>query len=268
MPFSVDNYTNIKTGKIDHPDDVPCAHTMGRFRVRLARSAAEVQSCLDLRARVFFGHMADYTPPSEPRDDFAHHLVVIETDKQGGEAVVGNLRLFNSLYKPNNVRYYTEDYYDVSALHAAHDTKVELGRFCVDEGLRSGKILMLLWKAAIDYLRHYDLDLMFGISSFPGMDVAKHLPSMSLLRRERLLADNWMSPAIAIGAKSLHDLPEPSAEEAADIPTLMRGYMKMGARISDHYYEDPLYNTLFVMLAVEKKDFLTYLSEMDSRSKK
>lgn len=262
MPFCVENYRNSQTGNVDDPAHIPCHHSMGKYSVRLARTEAELQSCLALRSRVFFSHLDGYCPPVDPRDDYAHHLIVVRTSKEGGMDVVGNLRLMNSLYKPKHITYYTEDYYDLSALHAGRGVKVELGRFCVDETLRSGKILMLLWKAAIDYLQYFSVDLMFGISSFPGTDITPHLPALSILAEQRLLPADRMTPPTQSCASFLSDLPAVQKQEEGNIPTLMRGYMKMGARISDSYYIDPIFNTIFVMLAVERQDFLTYLSEV------
>lgn len=260
MPFSVNNYVNRETGRVDHPDTIPCHNKVGPYIVRLACTPDEVEQCLNLRQRVFFRHLDDYIPPVEARDDYAHHLIVIEKSKDGQERVVGNLRLINSLYKPDDISFYSEDYYHLSPLIEKYNLTVELGRFCVDEGLRSGKILMLLWKAAIEYLKHYDMDLMFGISSFPEMDISQHLPTLTHLRDHCLLGPDQMTPALMQEAKSLHDLPTAAEGEDLSIPTLMKGYLKMGGKISDRFYEDPIFNTLFVMLAVEKKDFLKYLS--------
>jgi len=35
------------------------------------------------------------------------------------------------------------------------------------------------------------------------------------------------------------------------VPTLLRGYLKIGARISDHAIIDPVFNTTFVAIYVD-----------------
>ncbi len=258
-------YKNAVTGFDDVPSGVPCLLTVGPYEVRLAETRAELNATVKLRQDVFFGYRDENDRPGlEKRDETAHHLIVIEKLSDGCQKIVGNLRLINSLYKDSAENFYSDEYYDYSALldryGRANEPHIELGRFCIAEGLRHGKILMLLWKSATLYLKHFDPSMMFGISSFSGTDLSVHLPALTMLRETRLVEDGFM-PTAKLDAASLYDIPAAKIEGQAEVPTLVKGYLKMGARISDTYYIDHLYQTIFVFLYVTKQGFLEYFEK-------
>lgn len=243
---------------LDSIKGVPCQINAGKYTVKLAENERELLQTQELRARIFFKHLPrEKRISAEKRDRFAHHLIVIHHAPEG-DKVVGTLRLLNSDFLPQEEKFYSQEYYHFDALLKSHKRSVELSRFCIEEPYRKGSILLLIWRSALLYLEHMKVDLMFGISSFPGVDPTKHAPVLQFLYRYHL-ADQGYMPSTIQGAFPIKALESEDVAKERDLPTLIRGYLKMGGKISDHYYVDPHYNTTFVFLYVELKTFNQYL---------
>jgi len=118
---------------------------------------------------------------------------------------------------------------------------------------------MLIWKYAMSFIQDNNIQVMLGCASFSGMDVNQHLPILNYLY-EHHLAPKPLRPEPKI--KNYVDLTElytPNTlwENAQkSIPTLLRGYLKLGAKISDAAIIDPAFNTVYVAIYVETKHML------------
>ena len=55
---------------------------------------------------------------------------------------------------------------------------VELGRSCLDARYRGGLALHLLWQGVTDYVIQYDIELLFGVASFVGMDAEVYVDAL------------------------------------------------------------------------------------------
>ncbi len=227
---------------------IPCQLKAGRFQVKLAETLAEKQQVMALRQRVFFANNPTIT--TESRDDFAHHLMVYCNKTH---RVVGSMRLILRGCLPASERFYAEDYYAFDHLLDKREA-VEISRFCIDEAYRSGAILMLLWKATQQYLDYFKVELMFGIASFPGQNPLAHQGLLRRLYQQHLAPSVCMPSAIHQTAISLSNWLANVTDDdpPPQIPPLMKLYLKMNARVSDHFYVDPVFNSCFVMLYVER----------------
>ncbi len=242
--------------------EIPCEIKAGKYTVKLAETAEEIRQTQVLRAKIFFQHLSKAQQKSaETRDYYAHHLIVIYHDKNDGDRVVGTLRLINSDYLPDSERFYSQEYYQFDELLKANQRCLELSRFCIEEKFRKGSILLLIWKSAMAYINHVKVDMMFGISSFPGQNPQEHAPVLSLLYRD-YLAELDVMPKPVKDAYPVKELLSENIAQERQLPTLVRGYLKMGGKISDHYYVDPVFNTIFVFLYVEFDNFKDYVKEV------
>ncbi len=240
--------------------EIPCTISAGKYTVKLAETAEELQQTQELRARIFFKHLTDEQLKSaETRDYYAHHLIVVYHSDEG-DKVVGTLRLINSDYLPESQKFYSEEYFQFNELLKANQHCLELSRFCIEEKFRKGSILLLIWKSAMAYINHVKVDMMFGISSFPGQDPKEHADVLSLLYQE-YLADKKVMPEPIQDAHPIKELIIDEVAKERQLPTLVRGYLKMGGKISDHYYIDPVFNTTFVFLYVEFETFKSYVEK-------
>src|SRR5690606_13959904 len=126
---------------------------LGSLEVRLAASEAEVRAAQRLRYRVFYEEMAAKPTPAmaaERRDfdgfdEVCDHLLVIDHDKSGAEAVVGTYRLLREAVAGGQTGFYSNQEYDLSPLFTAEFRRtmmpgrqlLELGRSCVHKDYRT-----------------------------------------------------------------------------------------------------------------------------------
>jgi putative hemolysin len=238
--------------------------TAGPFEARLAQNAAELRKAQELRYQVLFESAGgspdkartDLAADVDPRDEFASHIVVLNT-QDGASEVVGTLRLVSSLDLAKGRSFYTEDYFDLSKLRSKYSHVLELGRFCVDPATRGGIVLGLIWKVASAYILQQKVDLMFGCASFPGADIQLHRKALTFLLENGLAPESLRVPAI-VPHHTLEDLRLAEDEPRSalrDMPPLVRGYLKMGAKSNAHAIVDPEFNTTFVCIYVDAANF-------------
>ena len=243
------------------------ATNAGRYQVRFAENEEEVKAAQALRFRVFYdekegnpsAEMIEAKRDLDQWDDAGFHIIVIDTRAEEQPAIVGTLRLFfNECLKPGQ-NFYTEETFNLSKLHNFYGKSLELSRFCVDPNGRGGVILMLIWKYAMSFLQDNNIDVMFGCASFTGADIKQHQPILNYLY-EHHLAPEFLRPEPKVtDYVDLNALYEESAkwEDAQkSVPTLLRGYLKLGAKISDAAIIDPVFNTVYVAIYVETKNML------------
>ncbi len=81
--------------------------------------------------------------------------------------------------------FYTSSEFDLSAMLQGlpADTKyLELGRSCILKSYRSRPgTMQLLWKGLMAYVARFDIDMMFGCASLPGINVEEMALPLSYL---------------------------------------------------------------------------------------
>ncbi len=238
----------------------------GRYEVKLARTSHEIRLAQQLRYQVMYaekGGKPDLQKIKEKADvdewdPQAFHIIV--TDKNADELkVVGTLRLVSNLCLNEGQSFYTEHAFDVTGLRNHYGSMLELGRFCIDPEGRNGVILMLIWKYAMEFISTNQVEVMFGCASFPGTNIAQHRDVLTYLYDHNLATEALM-PQPKIEHIKIRDirLPDASFEQATrDIPTLLRGYLKLGARTSECAVVDPVFNTTFICIYVDARSMMS-----------
>ncbi|MBX2807373.1 MAG: GNAT family N-acetyltransferase [Cellvibrionaceae bacterium] len=246
---------------------IPPNTEAGYYTVRFAQTAAEVRAAQALRYRVFYeekhgvpsAHMVAARRDVDQWDDAGFHIIVVDTRAQKQPAVVGTLRLFFNECLAGGQHFYTEETFDLQKLHNQYGRSLELSRFCVDPQGRGGVILMLIWKFAMSFLQDNRIEVMFGCASFSGKDVQRHLPILHYLYAHHLAPEALRpSPKVAdyIDLNSLFQTAADWQQAQKSVPTLLRGYLKLGAKISDAAIIDPVFNTVYVAIYVETNTML------------
>lgn len=234
----------------------------GQYDVRLARSEAEIQAAQKLRYEVLFKEsggritreMLNTEREEDEWDQIAYHVVVI--DKRLEDKVVGTIRLVSNTALAKDQEFYTEHAFDLSGVLNAYDKVLELSRACVSPEGRGGAILMLLWKFTMQFVEQNNYDVLFGCASFKGTDHSEHTEILSYLYDKHLASDELMpkarSAVESVDIKEFLETPG-KGKERGKVPTMLRGYLKVGAKISDHAIIDPVFNTTFVAIYVDVK---------------
>ena len=234
----------------------------GRYDVRLAGTVQEVEDAQKLRYEVLFKEsggritrdMLNTEREEDEWDEIAYHVIVI--DRKAENQVVGTVRLVSGAALTDGQGFYTEKAFDLSKLRDHYDSTLELSRACVSAEGRGGAILLLIWKFTMQFIEQNQYDVLFGCASFSGTDYRKHTEILSYLYHKHLADEDLMPlPLAHVKSVAIAEFQrEPGkGKERGQVPTLLRGYLKIGARISDSAVIDPVFNTTFVAIYVDAK---------------
>ena len=241
---------------------------IGSLEVRLAQHADEIAAAQEVRYRVFYdelGAKRDEAQALDRRDAdrfdaICDHLLVVDTALPGPEhkRIVGTYRLLRQEKAATAGGFYSEDEFELKELIARHPDQrfLELGRSCVLTEYRSKRTIEVLWQGIWAYVNRHDITVMAGCASFQGTDPAAHAEALSYLAHHCRSSGNWeiravpgryhrmdMKPAEALDLKSA----------LAAMPPLVKGYLRLGARIGDGCVIDEDFGTVdvFVVLPIE-----------------
>ena len=252
----------------------------GDMEVRLARTAADIDASQALRYRVFYDEMeARPTPDMAARrrdfDDFdplCDHLLVIDHSRgEGASSVVGTYRLIRREVARRHGGFYTAAEYDISKLEALPGEILELGRSCVDAGYRTRPTMQLLWRGIAEYVFRHRILLMFGCASLHGTDPQALALPLSYLYHHHLAPPELRPRAIDSRFVDMRLLPADAIEPMralAELPPLVKGYLRLGGFVGDGAVVDEQFNTTDICIVV-KTELVTekYYKHYERRSR-
>ncbi len=247
MPFSP---VSLPRGSLHRPGAAGGASVDEGARagvaVAWARHLDEVREAQRLRYAVFAGEMGARLNTPVPGhdvdlfDDYCEHLLV--RDVASGE-VVGTYRVLTPAQARRVGSTYSDTEFDLTRLRSLRSRMVELGRSCVHAEHRHGGVILALWGALADFMVRNELDTMIGCASIPMLhngvvsgDAAASI--WEQLRRTHLAPiDYHVLPRLA--------LPVDQLDGSLDIepPALIKGYLRLGARVLGAPAWDPDFNT-------------------------
>ena len=209
--------------------------------VGFARSEREILEAQKLRYQIFAGELGARLPTRQPGvdqdifDPYCEHLVV--RDENSG-AVVGTYRILS----PENARriggYYSENEFDLTRLQHLRSRMVEIGRSCVHADYRSGATISLLWAGLAKYMLDNRYGYLIGCASISMAD-GGHAAASLYKRLDANLSplEYRVFPRCPLPLAALrNDLP-------AELPPLLKGYLRAGAYVCGDPAWDPDFNT-------------------------
>jgi putative hemolysin len=238
-----------------------------QLAVSWAASPEEVRQAQRLRYSVFAGEMhAQLSPPAgtppgvdaDAFDPFCEHLLVRAVrpgdDPQAAD-VVGTYRVL----PPARVRaaggFYSESEFDLAPLSPLRPRALELGRSCVHPLWRHGGVVLAMWGALAAYMQVHDLDTMIGCASMGMSDGGLAAAAVwQALRLSHLAEPRWQVRPHA--ALPLRDgiAGEPAGVGPLQIPPLIKGYLRCGARVLGPPAVDPAFNTADLPIMLRMQD--------------
>ena len=234
---------------------------VGRYEVRLAETEQEIQASQRLRYDVLFkekgGQISEQMQlmgrEVDEWDPIAYHVLVF--DNKNDNAVVGTMRLVNNYDLQEGQLFYTEHAFDLSGLRQHYPSVLELSRACVSPEGRGGAILMLIWKFTMQFIEQNNIDVMMGCASFSGTDYTQHVDILSYLHEKHLADAELMPKPVIDNYVPIKEFKRTvgKGKGRGKVPTMLRGYLKIGARISEDAIIDPVFNTTFVVIYVDAK---------------
>lgn len=228
------------------------------FETRLARSEGEILAGQALRYRVFVeelgadGGMVCHDARLE-RDEFDAHaqqLLLLDRMRPDGDQVVGVYRILDSAGAQAAGRFYSEGEYDLDVLRRSGRVLMELGRSCLHADYRGGAALMHLWKGLAQIVREEGAEVLFGVASFHGTDVAALAQPLSLLARDHLAPPELRVKSAIYQDMALCDEIE-RLSAMKQVPSLIKAYLRMGGFVGDGAFVDHAFNTTDVCLVLD-----------------
>lgn len=223
------------------------------YSVGLAQSTAEVEEAQRLRYKVFAEEMGARLETritgvdADFYDPVCEHLLV--RDEQAGK-VVGTYRILT----PDNAKrvgsYYSDNEFDLTRLDNLRAGMVEIGRSCIHPDYRSGAVIALLWGKLAEFMFRGNYRYLIGCASV-GMADGGHNAANLFVQQ----IDAHMAP-LEYRVFPRHPLPFDKlvTGQAADVPPLLKGYLRAGAWICGEPAWDPDFNTadLPLLLPMER----------------
>jgi len=240
---------------------------LGNLETRLAHSPEEIAAAQRLRYDVFYtemGAQANAKTRQTERDEDAFdvccdHLLVTEWDDKGRETIVGTYRLLLDSKRNEDIGFYSAGEFDLSAFRHANSGSrlMELGRSCILPQYRSKRTMELLWHGTWAYAVRNKVDVMFGCASFQSTDQDSLVEPLAWLgqnARVDVLEDCRANTAAHIDLTVL-DIPHSNIRRAfAQMPPLLKGYLRLGAKVASHAVVDRQFGTTDVLVVLKVAD--------------
>lgn len=225
-----------------------------RLHTRWAQDESDVRAAQRLRHAVFVEEMgARLTPPrgtpaghdADLYDPYCEHLLVCADD-----AVIGTYRVLTPDAARRAGGSATSSQFDLTRLRPQRDTIMEAGRACVHPDWRSGAPMLALWAGLAGFMQRNGLTAMLGSASV-GMRDGGHQA-----------ADLWVQLSQAHLAPIEHQvrarLPLPwealATGRTVDVPPLIQGYLRCGARVLGAPAWDPDFGTADLPMMLRLQD--------------
>ena len=227
-----------------------CAAKGSSYEVGLAHSQDDVREAQRLRYEVFnreygarfIGRAAGLDTDSF--DPYCDHLIV--RSKGTGE-VVGTYRVLLPEQAHHIGRYYSQSEFFMTRIERQIPNLVELGRSCVDPEHRNGAVIMLLWSAIIRYMRHHNRRHLIGCASVSMRDGGTQAASLWNRFRSESMVDSLLE-AFPKHPLAFSRIP---VDTKVQEPALIRGYLKIGAKVCGEPSWDPDFNTADFLLLMD-----------------
>ncbi|MHB1676419.1 MAG: GNAT family N-acetyltransferase [Sulfuriferula sp.] len=225
-------------------------HTLS---VALAHDKTEIREAQRLRYKVFAEEMGAQLVSAASgldQDEFdivCDHLIVRDT--RSGE-VVGTYRILPPERAAHIGGYYSEQEFDFTRLTYLRPGMVEIGRSCVHPDYRGGAVITLLWSGLADYLQRRDYDYLIGCASVSMNDGGHTAASLYKKLRAKVLSPvEWrVFPRTPLPLERLRD------DEQVLTPSLIKGYLRVGAYICGEPAWDAEFNCADFMMLLSVKD--------------
>ncbi len=254
----------LEPGHSTAPKDAlrPMIHGDPDFHLKLAETEAEMRQAQALRYEVFVaelggsGAMVDHDQRLEQDrfDPFYDHLLLLDRRRDEGDRVVGVYRLLRGDQAARLGRFYSEGEYDLTPLIQSGRPLLELGRSCLHADYRGGTAMYELWNGLAGYVAEHGIEILFGVASFHGTDIAALAQPLSLLHHRHLAPADLRVRARAEHFQRMDLLPEAVIDRRAAMiatPALIKAYLRLGGFVGEGAFVDHAFNTTDVCLVMD-----------------
>lgn len=242
-----------------HVSDVPTEEfAEGKYIVRFAKTAEEIDAALKLRFSVFNLELNEGLESSflteRDEDEFdatCHHLIVVECSTNH---IVGTYRLRTLEMAKSAAGFYSSGEFRVESMPPEIlASSLEIGRACIAREHRNSRVLFLLWKGLALYALKMKKRYLFGCCSLFTLDCSEGKRAGATLK-----ALNALHPDLRVDAREEcqcrpEDFLTPENTEPSELPRLFTTYLRIGAKVCGEPAIDREFKTIdfFVIFDIE-----------------
>lgn len=233
--------------------DIPVPTRAPGLQVRWARHLDEVRAAQRLRHAVFVDEMGARirTPlPGHDIDLFDDHCEHLLVTLAGSDEVIGTYRVLTPVQARRVGSTYSDTEFDLTRLRGVRERMVELGRSCVHPDHRHGGVILALWSALGGFMQRNRLDVMIGCASVPMHQNGRLAAGLwRQLQRDHLAPIDWqVRPRLPLPLERIDPAPD------VQPPALIKGYLRLGARVMGPPAWDPDFNTADLPMVMRLAD--------------
>lgn len=233
---------------------------VGPYTVKTAQTRKELLECFRLRDEVFNIEFRSIESQKYDFDQFdaqCDHIIIVHKETK---KIVGTYRLNSSLHSKS---FYTESEFDIRHLKYLKGPILELGRACIHKDHRRGGVISLLWKGIAEYMNLSNAQTLFGCSSIKVTDSRD-----AALIYQYLAINGHIDPRYCVKPQPNYEMhnfavwleyfqesfSDSLAEEAEKlIPSLLKSYLKIGAKIISEPALDTDFNCVDLLTLLQRE---------------
>jgi putative hemolysin len=207
--------------------------TRGGLKVELCQSERSLRKVWQFRAAIFRGEIR-----KEDRDIWDDTYLNFCIKCIDTNTILGCFWLGIFPNGAAAMQGYSAQFFDLSPLAVFDRPVLELGRFAVDPlqgDLRGNSdVFRLAWGVVTQLVDQKNVSFLFGCSSFKGTRPAAHRAAFRYLYRNNHIAPSRWRPVFHGGYPLVEALDSPEHGHVTDLPPLLRAYLSLGGKVSDH----------------------------------
>ena len=227
--------------------------TERRLQAERLTGAQALREAQSLRFNVFSGEFNAKLKGAElglDMDDYdAHCRHIGVRDLSTGE-LVATTRLLDHTAAHGLGRFYSEEEFSLHGLGGLQGPILEIGRTCVAPDYRNGGTIAVLWGELAEVLNEGGYSYLMGCASIPMLDGGVQARAIMQRLRERYLCTEHLR---AEPKKPLPELDVP-ANVIAEMPPLLKAYMRLGAKVCGEPCWDEAFQVADVFILLKREN--------------
>ena len=220
-----------------------------RYRIEFGQSASNRLKAQKFRQKVFRG--SEIGLDKDKFDEISDHCLIYDKNCDDKLVLAFRSRRFSSMNEI--LSSYSSQYYDLTNLTHLPFRPMEIGRLCVDKKASDPFLLLRAFKYLASLISSGRMDWIFGCTSFIGVDNPIHLAALSSLEKSQLAGSKFpikKKSANILDIKRIVNRDTHKTEKNF-LPPLLKFYLTLGGKVSDHAVIDRDLDTLHVFTYVD-----------------
>ena len=225
---------------------------MIRYRIEFGQSEANRLKAQKFRQEIFRDSKIGLD--EDKFDLLSDHCLIFDKKSNDKLVLVFRSRIFSSM--EDILCSYSAQHYDLTKLSSLHLKPMEIGRLCIDKHASDPFLLLVAFKYLRSLVSSRRVEFIFGCSSFAGSDNPRHLAALNSLEKNQFASSKFpikKKSSSILGIKKKYIAAKENKRARNFLPPLLKFYLSLGGRISDHAVIDKDLDTLHVFTYVDLK---------------